>query len=86
MEAGFLDINTALLVLDHPLHLRIDNAEHADESFHSLHFTAEEMDRAKRQKGKISTLNEIWDWEKANAIWEVREYMEKWARRIQKKK
>lgn len=42
----------------------------------------QEVEGSAEQRGKISSATEIWDWEKASAVWEAREYMEKWARRI----
>lgn len=43
----------------------------------------QEVEGNAEQRGKISAATEIWDWEKASAVWEAREYMEKWAQIIQ---
>uniref|UniRef100_A0A5B7BA59 Glycosyl transferase family 51 domain-containing protein n=1 Tax=Davidia involucrata TaxID=16924 RepID=A0A5B7BA59_DAVIN len=78
VEVGFLDIQTALLVVKQSLHLRADGVDYVDGLL--LLVSSSSV-----KKGSIdSTVKEMWDWERESKIWEAREDMERWAVRIQK--
>lgn len=79
VEVGFLDIETALLVVKQSLHLRVDEPKCAD----VLSFS-EQIRRAikVRRGGLDSAIEKIWDWEKESKIWEAREDFERWAAEV----
>ncbi|OVA10412.1 Glycosyl transferase [Macleaya cordata] len=81
VEVSYLDIVTALAIMEEPLHLRIDVPQHSNR----LHFSEEEVGNSGKQRGTSSTAVDIWDWERESSMWELREYMERWAVRIQKR-
>lgn len=66
VRAGFLDLKITLKVINEPLYLREDLQQNflLNESI---------------MEYKAGHLNEIWDWEVASSVWEVKEGMEKWA-------
>ncbi|XP_059630780.1 uncharacterized protein LOC132273749 [Cornus florida] len=79
VEVGFLDIETALMVVKQSVHLHADQADYVDGLLPL-------MSSFREQKGSMdSIMKEIWDWETESKIWEAREDMERWALSIQKR-
>lgn len=66
VRAGFLDLKVSLEVINEPLYLREDLQQN---------FLLNESIK----EDKAGHLKEIWDWEVASSVWEVKEGMEKWA-------
>ncbi|XP_028090685.1 uncharacterized protein LOC114290858 isoform X4 [Camellia sinensis] len=79
VEVGFLDMETALLVVKQNLHLRVDRPHHGSG------LLLPSSSSGKEKEDKHSTLSEIWDWQIQSKIWEVQEDMGRWAVRIQEK-
>uniref|UniRef100_A0A1D1XXT5 Penicillin-binding protein 1F n=1 Tax=Anthurium amnicola TaxID=1678845 RepID=A0A1D1XXT5_9ARAE len=71
VEAGFIDIKVALLVVSQTLHFHSDELENA-------------FGHTRKQAWKSSFIDKIWDWENASIVWEAREYLESWAMRKHK--
>lgn len=83
VEAGFIDIETALWVLKQPLDLRDDGKKYADRLLYLLSFSKglggfDELN----QGGVDSSMKDIWDWEKESKIREACEDMERWATKL----
>lgn len=79
VEVGFLDMETALLVVKQNLHLRVDRPHHGS----GLLLPSSSSGKIKGDKH--SALSELWDWDRESKIWEVLEDMGRWAVRIQEK-
>ncbi|KAH7654694.1 Peptidoglycan glycosyltransferase protein [Dioscorea alata] len=69
VAAGFLDLETALKIVSQPLSLRADGPVPANV----------EQEMFNTQIREKSAIKNNWDWEMANASWEMRDHMEKWA-------
>ncbi|KAI3912257.1 hypothetical protein MKW98_012068 [Papaver atlanticum] len=82
VEVGFLDIQSALVIVEEPLHLSIGAPQNSNE----LCLSKKELENSGKQGGSSSTNPTIWDWERESCMWELREYMERWALRIEKRK
>ncbi|XP_026665497.2 biosynthetic peptidoglycan transglycosylase-like isoform X1 [Phoenix dactylifera] len=71
VAAGFLDLETALVIVSQPLCLHTDGI-------------GEEYEDFRKQMRPSSAIKDIWNWEMASIAWEVRENMEKWAMKMHK--
>ncbi|XP_031498893.1 uncharacterized protein LOC116263340 isoform X2 [Nymphaea colorata] len=65
VEAGYLDVETALWVIKQPIYL------HNDEPNQGTVKVANEQ----------LTWKDVWDWEKESSMWEVKEQMETWVQK-----
>ncbi|KAJ4700637.1 penicillin-binding protein 1A-like [Melia azedarach] len=81
VEVGFIDVETALLILKQPLHLRVDGLRNADRLLYVVSFSRKGLEGLNELKHRDtdSIMKDIWDWEKESKIWEVCEDMEIWA-------
>ncbi|KAJ4965298.1 hypothetical protein NE237_017147 [Protea cynaroides] len=85
VEVGYLDIDTALLIVNQPLHLCVFGPECAEGLLHSLSFPHGELGDPQKRCCGTSVVKEIWDWERESRIWKVREDMGKWAVRVRQR-
>ncbi|XP_050290678.1 uncharacterized protein LOC126728951 isoform X4 [Quercus robur] len=92
VEVGFLDIETALLVVKQGLHLHVFVSEYADGLLHLSPLPKDEgQDFAtkglgvsdKLKQGTDSAFKVVWDWEKESVTWEAWEDMERWSIKLQ---
>lgn len=84
VEFGFLDIETALLVVKQHLQLRVHVPEHGDGFLHLLSFCKQGLGGSKKlNPGRDSTFKDIWDWEQESILWEAWEDMESWVFKVQ---
>ncbi|KAK4859591.1 hypothetical protein QYF36_008237 [Acer negundo] len=81
VEVGFIDVETALLIVKESLHLHVDGLKNADRLLYLLSFSSEGIVgfNELNQAGTKSAMKDIWDWEQENKIWEACEDMERWA-------
>ncbi|KAJ8648140.1 hypothetical protein MRB53_001163 [Persea americana] len=73
VDAGLLDIDSAMLLLKQPLCLRVEDPKPEDRPSFSQRLKSEEVEGSADQRGKISSATEIWDWEKASACFFLQE-------------
>ncbi|XP_019055356.1 PREDICTED: uncharacterized protein LOC104609669 [Nelumbo nucifera] len=76
VEAGFIDIEVALFVVNQPLLLCVEGPELV---------AGKDAGNSDKQSGRNSTTKEIWDWKRQSSIWEVRENMELWATKVRRR-
>ncbi|KAL5844097.1 hypothetical protein ACOSQ4_010055 [Xanthoceras sorbifolium] len=81
VEVGFIDVETALLIMKEPLHLHLDGLKNADGCLYLLSISREGIGwfNELNQAGTEATMKDIWDWEQESKIWEVCEDMKRWA-------
>ncbi|KAK9095997.1 hypothetical protein Sjap_021494 [Stephania japonica] len=95
VDTGFLDIRTAVSVVNQPLHLLLHRPEQPNKISNSYYFLMEEPGEYGKQGVWNYGVKEItgdksasgkytWDWQRESKIWEVKEDMERWARRTRK--
>ncbi|KAF5198961.1 Penicillin-binding protein 1a [Thalictrum thalictroides] len=82
VDVGFLDIETALSTVNQHLQLHCDCIEHPNRFPYSL----EDLSHSSKPEDLNSTVKAIWDWERESKICQIREDMERWAKRIRKNK
>ncbi|KAK9167637.1 hypothetical protein Scep_002828 [Stephania cephalantha] len=96
VDTGFLDIRTAVSVVNQPLHLLLHRPEQPNKLSNSYYFLMEKPGKygkhgvwnygVKEITGdKNASAKYTWDWQRESKIWEVKEDMERWARRTKKR-
>ncbi|XP_030968770.1 uncharacterized protein LOC115989243 isoform X1 [Quercus lobata] len=84
VEVGFLDIETALLVVKQGLHLHVFVSEYADGFLHLSPLPKDGLGVSdKLKRGTDSAFKVVWDWEKESVTWEAWEDMERWSIKLQ---
>ncbi|XP_050290677.1 uncharacterized protein LOC126728951 isoform X3 [Quercus robur] len=84
VEVGFLDIETALLVVKQGLHLHVFVSEYADGLLHLSPLPKDGLGVSdKLKQGTDSAFKVVWDWEKESVTWEAWEDMERWSIKLQ---
>ncbi|TXG52945.1 hypothetical protein EZV62_022114 [Acer yangbiense] len=81
VEVGFIDVETALLIVKESLHLHVVGLKNADRLLYLLSFSSEGIRgfNELNQAGTKSSMKDIWDWEQESKIREACEDMERWA-------
>ncbi|KAF3966207.1 hypothetical protein CMV_009674 [Castanea mollissima] len=84
VEVGFLDIETALLVVKQGLRLPVFVSGYADGLLHLSPLPKDGLGVSnKLKRGTDSAFKVVWDWEKASVTWEAWEDMERWSIKLQ---
>ncbi|KAL0011460.1 hypothetical protein SO802_006568 [Lithocarpus litseifolius] len=84
VEVGFLDIETALLVVKQGLHMHVFVSEYADGLLHLSPLPKDGLGVSnKLERGTDSAFKVVWDWEKESVTWEAWEDMERWSIKLQ---
>ncbi|KAF9608419.1 hypothetical protein IFM89_009785 [Coptis chinensis] len=83
VDAGFIDIEAALSIVNQRLYIHGDVSEHHTKVYF---FSHEEPRNLNKGQVRIFGAKDIWDWERESKVWETRENMERWAMRVREKR